>query len=954
MNNAFVKLFNLEKGEGKLITLMILYSAAVGVPRIFTITTAQAYFLEKFDAQSLPYVYLFAAFINIFVGTLYLKLEQKLTFSKLLVSISVTLIVVEGCLNVLVRSVDGRWPALVLAIWNEAEFILLVMIFWALAGRVFDIRQGKRLFALIATGETLTGIVGGLTIPSIVQQIGTINLLFVSMGGLATSLFIFFFLKKSFPEKLEKPQSAENKFSTEENSKLSLKQVLNDRYMLMIFTLASCVVLVDYIVANAFFDRVTLQYPDKDALASFMGVFFAVNSFLGLLVGIFLSGRLLSKFGILLGLLSIPVTVGLHALPVSVLGTVAEPGIVIFWLMVSGRIFFRTCYYSLNKPTVSLLYQPFSANQRGRVQGIADSVVNPVATGVAGLLLLFLNKVLNFNAVQLCMVLVVISVFWGITAFLTRQEYTKRLAKALARRALNMESLTFHDSSSLAIVENALKSSNAHEVIYAIGMLEEEHPDSLDQYFEDLLNHTEPQVRQETLNCIERLHRESLLNLVYHQLDQEDNSSVKASAIRTLAALEDENVLDAIRPYLDNRDQDVQAGAIVGLLRHGGISGVLTAGAKLIKSAESSLSHEKRFAARVLGEVGIKDFYQPLINLLDDPELTVRKEAVLAAGKIGNPRLWPKIIKLLGVQELRGAAMQALVNGGESSIGSLEAVFNERDQSQEVQICIVQVMGKLKGEKALRFLRKNIEFPNEDVRHPLLTALKNCQYRCPPEEVGFLKKMIFSEVEDAAWAIAAINDLASNDFKDLVSNALRQEIEKNRERIFLLLSFLYDAQTILQAWQHIKNGTREKRTYALELIDNLIPQDLKQVLFPLLEEITIEESYIRLSTKFPQELLGSVGRLKEIIERSEQWTTSWAKNCALYLMGKSAALEFYDSILTILNNPSHSPLLLETAVWAFGQLNPDDLIETLTPLLNHDTQQVREIVQITIDQYEKI
>ena len=116
LENTFVKLFNLERGEGKLVTLMIFYSAAVGVPRIFTITAAQAYFLEKFDAQSLPYVYLFAAFINILVGTLYLRLEQKLTFSKLLVSISVTMIVVEGGLNILVRNIDGRWPAFVLAI----------------------------------------------------------------------------------------------------------------------------------------------------------------------------------------------------------------------------------------------------------------------------------------------------------------------------------------------------------------------------------------------------------------------------------------------------------------------------------------------------------------------------------------------------------------------------------------------------------------------------------------------------------------------------------------------------------------------------------------------------------------------------------------------------------------------------------------------------------------------
>ena len=90
-----------------------------------------------------------------------------------------------------------------------------------------------------------------------------------------------------------------------------------------------------------------------------------------------------------------------------------------------------------------------------------------------------------------------------------------------------------------------------------------------------------------------------------------------------------------------------------------------------------------------------------------------------------------------------------------------------------------------------------------------------------------------------------------NDFRNLITNALEREIKQNRERIFLLLSFIYDGQTISQAWQHIKNDTSEKRPYALELIENLIPQELKQVVFPLIEDITIKQRLERLNIKFP-------------------------------------------------------------------------------------------------------
>jgi len=76
-----------------------------------------------------------------------------------------------------------------------------------------------------------------------------------------------------------------------------------------------------------------------------------------------------------------------------------------------------------------------------------------------------------------------------------------------------------------------------------------------------------------------------------------------------------------------------------------------------------------------LGEVGIRDFYQPLIELLHDENFKVRKEALISAGKLKNPKLWELVVGNLTKPELYSSAVSALISGGEATVPDLEKAF---------------------------------------------------------------------------------------------------------------------------------------------------------------------------------------------------------------------------------------------------------------------------------------
>ncbi|SVD74938.1 uncharacterized protein METZ01_LOCUS427792, partial [marine metagenome] len=67
---------------------------------------------------------------------------------------------------------------------------LLSVELWGIAGQVFNVRQGKRLFGLIGSGELLATVVGGLATPMTVAVVGTQNLLLLSAAGIGGAIVV--------------------------------------------------------------------------------------------------------------------------------------------------------------------------------------------------------------------------------------------------------------------------------------------------------------------------------------------------------------------------------------------------------------------------------------------------------------------------------------------------------------------------------------------------------------------------------------------------------------------------------------------------------------------------------------------------------------------------------------------------------------------------------------------
>ena len=429
-------------------------------------------FLVEFDAQALPYVYIGISLSVTLVSFIILRLAEHLSFSKLLATNLGFLLLFLGAFRLGLGFTGARWLTFALPIWYEVLWTLTGLEVRSLAGRLFTVRQGKRLFGLIGAGEWVAIIVGGFLVPGLVEVLGTPNLFLVAAGGIAGALGLLVYITRSFADLI-----AAEKAPPE--GRESSAGLLKNRYVVLIFVLFALGQVSYFFVDNIFYAQAEVQYPAEDQLAGFIGLFFALTALLTLLSTTFLSGPVISRYGLRVSLLVLPVALTTSTASIAVTGTFVGSMILLFGLAALTKLLSVTLMESIDQSTLMILYQPLPADQRLWAQTAVEGIVYSISVGVAGLALSLLNRLFAFQAPQLVYVLLFILAAWILIAIRLGREYPVVLVQALAKRRLGGAELSLTDGSSVAVLQQGLQSPHPGAVIYSLNMLEAMEHESL-------------------------------------------------------------------------------------------------------------------------------------------------------------------------------------------------------------------------------------------------------------------------------------------------------------------------------------------------------------------------------------------------------------------------------------------------------------------------------------------
>jgi hypothetical protein len=770
------------------------------------------------------------------------RLERRAAFSTALLVDLVFVLALTASFWAGFRVSDNRWVSFALFAWMGPVSTLIDLEFWGLAGRLFDLQQSKRLFGLIGAGEALASIAGFFVVPFLFTLAGDPSvMLLLAAGTLVACIAVLLMISKRFSDRLRDAAPAARPAGDERAAVFRA-----DRYFVWISLVTTAFILMMYSVDFAFLANVREVFGSREAIGGFVGIFYGLAKIAELLSKLFFSGWLLRHFGVIAGLRVMPIAVLMCALPAAIVGMLAGTGVVAFFLLIAAAKFLVfVLRKSVVEPSSRVLYQPLPSEQRFATQTRVDGLVKQVAVGVAGGLLVLVSLLGSSGLVVVAALLLLIGGGWLAVTRPLFHEYRGKLLTILAslpKRALL--------ASPAEIIRERLGRSPAAEVGYALNVLHSIEPRLMGQLVVELLESERADVRREAVEAIARARLLDAVDAVARRAREEAVPEVRRAA------------QEATRALADLRLDEMTAATL----------------AQLVASADP---RQRLLAALAFGRRPQEAPTDLLGDLLWDDDRDVRRAAVAVAGRSGDEQLWPRLVDLLGSGEFFKAAASALAAIGEPVLPALELGCKRFGDDSAAMCRVLRIYQRIGGARAERLLFEKIDYPDRDVRRQVLTSLGVLGFRATHEQSSSIKVRIEEAIDSLSWYVAGIRDLEGEETAAGLVEAMQSEVGARLELIYLLLALICDPQAIRLMQEHLSGGRAEERAFAIEIAEQLLPEDTRGPLLPILEGLPPQQLLDRLRFHFPQSRLDVEARLLDILSQGSARVNSWVRACAI-------------------------------------------------------------------------
>ena len=672
----------------------------------------EAFFLEIYDASSLPYVGGAAIALGLAAAALFSRAvstrHPQSVLRATIAGLAVAILALHPFLD------DAGTLIVVFYLLTAVGTLLLTSGFWLVVSEMFAVREAKRLFGLVSAGGTLGLLAAGLSMRPLLGRFEPRDLLFVLAGLLGLALLVNEALPRDRLRSTRAGHGPEAPARSGEGFRLvtSTPQV---RLIAIVFLLVGAAsALVDF----QFKEAVQSSLGRGPEMAVFFGDFYAWTGGLALIVQLFATTRLLASLGIAGSVALVPLIVALGSV-----GMLVVPGLA----MATGlRGADSTLRKSVFRSVMEFLWVPVPHEVRRRAKTFVDSVADALGESLGVLIVLLWvtlpglpSRWLSVFVIVICSCLLVLSGRIG-------AEYFRTLRSRLAIGGMD-DTLT------------GTSGSRAH----------------------------------------------------------------------TLSRLDITRVLRT-------------SGLDLGETPESGSPG----------SGPSDAAH---------GAEGPGS---------DDPDTVLRSRdleritELLREGGATDPDLVPPLVRLLARDRLLDAAARVLIEIGEPAIPELTSLLADESADFVIRRRLPRVLAHISAVAADDALVSALEANRFEIRYRAAVALARRRRLGLPASSNRTEERVWRAIRTelgrgrAVWELARLLDDVDPD--PFVERRLGERGQLSLEHMFRMLGLVEDSEAIRSAWKAILADQPEARSFALEYLDQVLPKDVRNRLWPFIGDMSAD------------------------------------------------------------------------------------------------------------------
>jgi ATP/ADP translocase/HEAT repeat protein len=933
----------IRPGEGRRVATMAAYAAnAIGAVVVGR-SIRDALYLANRPAKGLAGMYILSSLAIVLISYAYARIADKVPRGPLNAASALGSGALCAAFWAVLALPHGEWVYPALYIFVEAMGSLVVIQFWTMCNDVFHAREAKRLFGLIGGGGTLANVIFGLLVGKYARTIGAPNLLWLMVGQLVLCA-LFAFGAARFATAA--PPSSRRMRPARKTPMLSRAGLafLGNRHLALVAGIgavsAAAVTIVDFQ-----FKLSAASVLQQNELAGYFGRFYGVCGGVALAIQIWVTSRVLERYGILASLLPLPIGLAVGS---SFGAAWPNPNNLFVSSLAKGSdTIFR---YTINDASMQLLYVPVQPHIRGRAKAFIDGVLKPTAVALTGAVLFFYKQAGGRGAPLAAAVLLLVAL-WILLLVRARREYVRSLVESLQRRHLDLSSTTFSglNEATLNALRTALRSDPA-TALHALTLVQQ-HAQSIDftRELRQLLKHGDPRIRAGAVQQLgEQKKAEALAEM--RALLGDPTPEVRAAALGAVCAIELEAAVPAVLPFLEVKNAPeavVRAAAAVALIRHAGIDGVLAAAEPLKQLLGAADPRDRAAAADALGNIGVRGFFRPLLAFLRDADVMVRRRAIAAAGKLRTPELIAALVEQFRRRETALEAASALAAFGPGIEPQLQAILLDESADVDCRRGCALVLQRVGTREAADALLAALIAREPTVRKAAARALSRLTRR---QRLGIdhgkVERAVHSELAGARLALAAQKKLALALPKpgkapatpaELLGVALLEERDSRVLQALLLLEVMLPEVHLDVVAENLRSESQSARGNAIEVLDNALPERWKRLVLAALDEVKRRSDQVYADARIMLELLAAL-----IAGESGLWVAACTARWTL-----DAPSLPLTALLPSMQAALHSPAapLREAAALAVARANPSDAPRLLGALANDPAASVAQTVR---------
>ena len=180
MKERILRLLNLKPSESPRVLDLLTVQFFIGIANAFINVLAFTLFIRIVDVHEIPQAYLVVAVVLLLINFLYEKLEHR--FSPILL-LKIVIIFYAFMLLLfwlgLLKGV-GHDIVFILVVWSIVIYMLTGYAFWGLASLLFNIRESKRVFSVVGSGDIPAKLIGYISAHFLIPVVGEENIIWFS------------------------------------------------------------------------------------------------------------------------------------------------------------------------------------------------------------------------------------------------------------------------------------------------------------------------------------------------------------------------------------------------------------------------------------------------------------------------------------------------------------------------------------------------------------------------------------------------------------------------------------------------------------------------------------------------------------------------------------------------------------------------------------------------------